>query len=162
MEVEKTFNDDDVLLMQKQLAAVDQDELFKIFNIYVQNINAVIAIAKEQAKQDDDEEDILALLQVSRILGVAPPDEIFIRSHQKIWVNREQILNKNIDFFLNRNYSHLIKQDRHQTFLTTLINIIKHKFAKLDKDVQNLYWNKIFCLLQCIIKYKKLVAEYNL
>ena len=146
--------------IQQKLAKVDQTELNKIFISYKQIITSLITLVKEQAKQNNDEDDIVVLEQLARIVSLAPLDEIFIRSHDEIWDYKEQILTKDSDFFLNKNYSLVIKKDKNQQFLETLIAIIKTNFPILDKKEQNFYWVKVASLLNAVIKYKKLTADF--
>ena len=54
----------------------------------------------------------------------------------------------------------MIKKDKNQQFLETLIAIIKTNFPILDKKEQNFYWVKVASLLNAVIKYKKLTADF--
>jgi hypothetical protein len=155
------LTDDDVLRIQKNLDAVNPKELNEIYNTYKQTISSMLTIAKEQAKEKNDEDDIITIEQICRLIGFLPVDEIFIRSKEKIWHHKDKILNKDADYFIKKNYSAMIKKDKNQSFLESLISIIKGKFLELTSEEQNIYWNKAAKLLNCVIRFKKLTGDYS-
>lgn len=155
------LTDDDVLAMQKKLVNVDPKQLNEIYNTYKQTLNSMLAIAKEQAKMENEEDDIITIEHICRVLNLSPVDEVFIRSKEKIWHHQDKIINKDAEYFMEKNYSAMIKKDKNQAFLESLISIIKSKFKNLTKQQQNIYWAKSAALLNCVVRFKKLVGEYN-
>lgn len=155
------LTDDDVLAVQKKLVNIDPKQLNEIYNTYKQTLNSMLAIAKEQAKMANEEDDIITIEHICRVLNLAPVDEIFIRSKEKIWHHQDKIIHRDAKYFIEKNYSAMIKKDKNQAFLESLISIIKSKFLELTKEQQNVYWARSAALLNCVIRFKKLVGEYS-
>jgi hypothetical protein len=150
------LTEDQVEAIRKRLANADPTELNKIFNTQTQVINATLQMA---IKQTDEEDEIVELEHVKRIINMAPADELFIRSKDKIWAVRKHILNKDATFFLNKDYKSLIKKDKNQSMIETLVSIIKERYVALSHEDQEQYWLKGIKLLQLVASYKKLVGE---
>jgi hypothetical protein len=152
----KPLSDDDVDEIRRRLAKADPKELNDIFNVHSQLLNAVLTTAIKQTK---DEDEIVEIERIKRLINLAPIDERFVRSKDKIWNVRNQILEKNTQWFLDRDYSSLVKKDHNQATIETIMSIIRDKFHTLSKAEMDHYWNKAIALLQNVARYKKLVGE---
>ena len=152
----KPMTDDDVNNVRKRLALLDEKELNYIIDTYSQVIKGVLTLAM---KNTNDEDEIVELERLKRIINLAPKDELFIRSKDKVWAARKRIINRDIKWFLNRDYSKLIKRDSKQVMIETLINIAKNSYVKLDPEEQEMYWQKGFKVLQIVAQYKKISGE---
>ena len=150
------MTDEDVNNIRKRLAMLDEKELNYIIDTYSQVIKGVMTIAMKNTK---DEDEIVELERLKRLINLAPKDELFIRSKDKVWAARKRVINRDINWFLNRDYSKLIKRDSKQVMIETLINIAKNSYLKLDSDEQEIYWQKGFKLLQIVAQYKKISGE---
>jgi CII-binding regulator of phage lambda lysogenization HflD len=149
-----TMSEDDVSSELKKLAKVDPKVLNDIYNTHAQLINAIVAMVKKQLK---DEEDIVEIEHLQRVLNLAPLDEKFIRTKDKIWAVREHLIKKNAKFFLDRDYSKQIKKDHNQVMMETLVNLVKIQFNSLSAEDQDFYWQKGNMLLVNVCKYYKLL-----
>jgi predicted choloylglycine hydrolase len=154
----KPLTDADVAQTIKRIADADANELNDIYNKYA---NAILSILTMGQKQTKDEDELVELDRLKRIINLTPSDERFIRTKDKVWAVREHIINKNAKFFIERDYSAAIKKDHNQGFIETLISIIKYKFTQLTKTEQDFYWKKAAILLNCVARFKKAVGEFD-
>ena len=152
----KPLNDNDIDLLMKKLVNVDSKKLNKLFRDYSNILNSIISLTIKITK---DEDEIIELERVKRILGLCPLEERLLRTKDKIWNARNHILKKNSDFFIKRDYSSMIKQDSNQAFIESLMLIVKTKFPKLKKKEQFFYWKKATSLLKIVAEFKKMIGE---
>lgn len=152
----KALDDDTLNNLQKRLATVNPTELNKIYSDYGGLINKLILLCLKQTK---DESEKVELECIKRIVNLAPSDERFLRSKDKIWAVRSYILEKKEDYFLNKDYSHLIKKDRNQAMLETIMAIAKNGFKRLTPIEKDAYWTIGMDLLRLIAQFKKMTGE---
>lgn len=157
VQIARTLTDDDVAEMQKRISQANPDVINDIYRRYSDCLNGLISLAREQTT---DETEIVELERLKRIINLAPIDERFIRSKDKIWNVREHIINKDSKFFMERDYSANIKKDHNQTFIETIIEITKDKFTTLSDKEKDFYWKKAATLLNCVVRFKKELGEY--
>lgn len=153
----KPMSEDDYANLQKKLATVNPSELNTIYNDYGGKINKLIMLAMKQTK---DESEIVELESLKRIVNLAPADERFLRSKDKIWAARTFIIEKNEKYFMEKNYGKLIKKDRNQAMLETIMSIAKNGFKSLKPEEKEMYWTIGYELLHTVAKFKKLVGEH--
>jgi len=132
--------------------------LDNIFTKYCQVLNSIIVNAKNQT---NDEHELLEIDRVKRIINLCPVEERFIRTKDKVWAAREYLLNKNIDYFLKKDYSKIIKKDNKQTLIESILECTKTIFLSLSKEEQNVYWQKGAELIKYIVEYKQLIGDYD-
>lgn len=150
------LSEKDIEDQKKRLLNANPDELSKIYNTCSQVINSMLVMV---IKQTNDEEDIVEVERLKRVINLAPVDERFLRSKDKIWAAREHILNKNADWFLNRDYKGLIKKDHNQSMIETIVSLVKERYNSLSQEDQNRYWEKATMLLNNVARFKKLLGE---
>lgn len=148
----KALSEDDIVNEMKLITMLPEKFTNDIFNTYSQNINSVLALV---LKQCTDDEDAVEIEQLRRVLMMCPLEEKFIRSKDKIWAVRKYIVKKDARYFLNKDYSKIIKRDGNQAFIEALMEIVKSKFNELNDVDQNMYWNKAAFLLNCVAQFKK-------
>lgn len=146
------LSDDDIVNEMKLISLLPEKFTNHIFNTYSQNITSVLSIVLKQCTDDDDAVEIEHL---KRVLMMCPLEEKFIRSKDKIWAVRKHIVTKNARYFLDKDYSKIIKRDGNQAFIESLMEIVKVKFGELSLSDQNMYWNKAALLLNCVAQFKK-------
>lgn len=152
----KPLSEDDIAAQKKRLLDADPKELNDIYNKCLQVINSMLVMVM---KQTDDDEEIVEVERLKRVINLSPLEEVFIRSKDKIWASREHILNKNADWFLNRDYKNLIKKDHNQVFIETIVSLIKDRYNTLPLEDKDKYWEKALLLLRNIARFKKLIGE---
>jgi hypothetical protein len=152
----KPLSEADIEAQKKRLAEADPKELNEIFNTCSQVINSILVMVLKQTK---DEEDIVEVERLKRVINLAPLDERFLRSKDKIWAAREHILNKNADWFLKRDYKGLIKKDHNQVLIETIVSLVKERYDSMSTEDREKYWQKAIMLLRNVGRYKKLIGE---
>jgi hypothetical protein len=164
------LTDDDVDEVRKKLAKIPASELNDIYNSYVQLVNGILSLVHKQtdaAKKRSDNKHFLfesdaelaEIDRLKRLVNFLPRDETFIRSKDKIWVARDHIMNRNADWFLKKDYTHLIKKDKNQVMIETIVNLIKDRYYDVSPDELESYWKKGIELLHVVARYKKLTGE---
>lgn len=147
------LNDKIVAGIIKNIAAMpDQTQVNKLFDEFANAINALIEVGKRSIT---DEDDLVELDRLKRILGFTPKEELLIRCNNKIWAVRDHILKKNAEYFINKDYGSVIKKDRHQRFIESLIEIIRDNYGKLSLPEQEIYWKKGFTLLEIVARFRR-------
>lgn len=158
-DLPKPLTDDDINASKAKLASLDGKKINEICDGYTRQIKLLINTAKKTLSKKDDEDEIVELERLARLVALLPSDEIFLRSKDKIWHTRKQILDKNVEWFMNRDYSKNIKKDQKQTMIETIIKVVRRKFVALSEDEKNQYWMKAIELLRLVAEFKKLTGE---
>jgi hypothetical protein len=152
----RPLTDDDIDKARKRLASISAADLNNIIDTYTNLMKGIVTLA---LKSTEDEEEIVELERMRRIINMLPKDELFLRSKDKIWAARDPIMSKNASWFLERDYSNMIKKDSKQVMIETIISIIRDKYEQLSNSEREMYWRKGIELLQIVAKYKKLTGE---
>jgi hypothetical protein len=150
-----TLNDDDVNSRMKVMNSMDQKVVNTLLNDYRNAVLSIISMAKKQAEEDNDDEEIVEIDRIRRIMGAAPVEEVFIRSMDKVFGACDHICNKNAKYFLDKDYSKFIKKDQNQVLIETLVNLVKSKYITLTKKQQDAYWSKAGIMLKCVLEFMK-------
>jgi hypothetical protein len=88
-------------------------------------------------------------------------ENIIRRLKDKMWDYREQIMNKDLDFFKQNQFSKFIKNDDNRQFMYSIINMLKKKIETLEPEAIEVIWDIILQLLMSCIEYKKLTRDYD-
>lgn len=156
----KPMSDEDVLEVMSRLSSLDAKEINAICDGYTQKIKGLVTYVKKSLNPKTDEDELVEIDRIMRLINMCPKDEFFIRSKDKIWHARYHILDRDSSWFLNRNYSASIKKDHKQRMIETLIRMIQGKWKKMSDEEQELYWEKAFELLNLVARFKKLTNEH--
>lgn len=151
------LTDEDCNKLMQKIIKVDATEMNDIFRTYSNTITAILTMVIKNAQ---DDEEIVEIERVKRIINFAPIEEKFIRSKDKIWAVRNHIINKNLKYFIEKDYSSVIKRDHNQAMLEAIIEIIKNGITKLSQEDLNFYWKKAAVMLKCVVRFKKAMGEY--
>lgn len=150
------LNEEEVEAQKKRLLEADPKILTDIFNVHSQVSNSILVMV---LKQTEDEDEIVEIERLKRIFNLAPIEERFIRSKDKVWGAREHILNKNAKWFIDRDYKNLIKKDHNQVFIETIVSLVKDRYMSLSTEDQERYWEKALIILRNVARFKKLIGE---
>jgi DNA mismatch repair ATPase MutL len=156
----KPMSEEDVLEVMSKLSSLDAKEINAICDGYTQKIKGLVTYVKKSLSPKTDEDELVEVDRIMRLINMCPKDELFIRSKDKIWHARYHILDRDSSWFLNRNYSASIKKDHKQRMIETLIRMIQGKWKKMSDEEQELYWEKAFELLNLVARFKKLTNEH--
>jgi hypothetical protein len=153
------MSDEDAANAVARLSTLNSQQISKICDGFSQQLVKLINILKKTLNQKTDEMELVELDRLLRLIKLIPSDEVFIRIKDKLWAARDHILAKNSDWFLNRDYSRLIKKDKKQTMIETIINVVKIKYNALSIEEREFYWTAVFNLLNTVSVFKKLTGE---
>jgi len=156
MSTVKPLSDSDVTSLLEKISQCDSKITNPLFIEYSNTLNSLLSIIVTQL---EEESEIVELERVKRILSLCPLEEKLLRTKDKIWNVREHILAKNKDYFLNKDYSSLIKQDSNKAFIENIMEIIKDNFNDLSEKEQAAYWIKAKKLLNIVARFKKAIGE---
>lgn len=156
----KPMSEEDVLEVMSKLSSLDAKEINAICDGYTQKIKGLVTYVKKSLNTKTDEDELIEIDRIMRLINMCPKDELFIRSKDKIWHARYHILDRDSDWFLNRDYGSSIKKDHKQRMIETLIRLIQSKWKKMSDEEHELYWEKAFELLNLVARFKKLTNEH--
>jgi hypothetical protein len=88
-------------------------------------------------------------------------ENIIKRVQDKFWHYRQEIMDRNIEFFTNNQFSQFIKNDQHKSFMYSFVNMIKKKVLGLSEPELNILWTYMEVILKCCVAYKKLIRDYD-
>lgn len=155
----KPLDDNDVMEITARLATLDAKEINEICDGYTRQIKKLLTVIKDSLDPKEDEDELVQVEQISRIVNMCPKDDLFIRSKDKIWHARKHILARNADWFLKRDYSKLIKKDQKQRMIETMIRMVQGLYSRLTKAEKDFYWDRGFEMLHLVARFKKLTGE---
>jgi CII-binding regulator of phage lambda lysogenization HflD len=154
----KALDDDDVNNMLRMTANANPDVINEIYRTYANTLNTILTMVQKQATE---EEELVEVDRVKRIINMLPIEERFMRTKDKVWAVQDHIFNKNIKYFLDKDYSHIIKRDSKQVMIETLVELVKNRAIDLQPNEMDFYWNKAVILLNCIGRFKKAIGDYD-
>jgi len=158
-KIAEPLTDNDVNMLMRKINEAYPKVLGPIFVEFSNTLNGILALALEQTRISGDESDISELEQVKRLIGFCAAEEKIIRTKDKIWNVREHIMNKDVDFFLKRDYSGMVKKDNNKAIIESLMEIVKNNFEGLTESEQNKYWKKAKKLLNLVGKFKLAIND---
>jgi CII-binding regulator of phage lambda lysogenization HflD len=154
----KPLTENDVLDEMKKIVKIPPKVLNEIFQTYSNTLTSLLSLAKQQCT---DESDIVELERLKRVISLCPLEEKFIRTKDKIWSVRIQIIAKDSQYFIEKDYSANIKKDQNQIMMETLMELTVDKFSNMSDTHKEAYWKKLLVLLNLIARYKKAIIKYS-
>ena len=119
--------------------------------------NEASLILKIFKKTEKDNIDYIWGIKIINTIKNENPSFIIERCLEKLWDNKNYIMDRNEKFFLENNIeSKYIKDDERKEWLTGLIEFIKNKLNKLNTETKDFLWDKFNILLKLSIEYKLL------
>lgn len=129
------------------------EELSVICSVFNDNIMNLIKFIRGK---EPDSPDVNMLNTVVRECINESETLVLDRCMDKIWDARQHIRDKNADYFLERDYSALIKKDQRENFIVTLVSIIKTGWKTSLYDEEREYvWVRAKLMLKCVACYEK-------
>lgn len=158
LKVPPPMTDAQVSEEMKKLGRLNSTEVKKICEGYANLVKQLVKNIKNKLNKRKDLDEIIQVEQLMRLISLCPSEEIFIRSKDKIWFARKFILEKNAEWFLNRNYSENIKRDQKQRMIETLVRMVQIKWKNMNEDERNEYWTKAAELLKIVLDFNNLTS----
>jgi hypothetical protein len=136
----------------------DINDIIQYFNRQVSNIFKVID-GKDDSISKNPSLDWVR--RITKIVRNENPPFMLERSVDKLWENRVAIMEKNVDFFVNKEVaSKYIKDDSHKEWLESLCEFIRDKYKSLDDTELEYLWKCINAMLQSVIKFRILKDDF--
>ena len=147
---------DEIVVMLNALPKDKQYELDKIFQKVSSTLMSLIMMTLKVTKEEDE---IIELERIKRIVNMCPKDELFIRIKDKIWAVRQQLDAEDADYFLNKDYSAMVRRDHNQAFVEAMMEILKLRYYNSTAAEKKVYFAKGRILIAEVAAFKDLVGE---
>lgn len=135
----------------KQLTGTT-DEFDVIIDVFNDNITQLLKFLR--SKQEDSP-DVNALEDIVSEAVMAEPEIIIQKCKNNIWGAREHIKNENSKYFLDRDYSNLIKEDGNKNLIVGIVSLIKNGWNTLYRKERKFVWIRAKIMLKAVIIYNK-------
>jgi hypothetical protein len=137
-----------------------QKKISNILQRFNRQTSQILKIIKIIEKNNIDVEWIQRIL---RILRNENPPLVLEKCIDKFWYNKEKIISRDTDFFINENkaYRNYIKDDDRKEWIEGIIDMIKKKQALLTEEQRTYIWDRLNNMLQCIIEYRIIVGDFK-
>jgi hypothetical protein len=140
---------------------MDSDKTKKIITI-VQNYNRVCTKLLNMVESIiPDNPKIYIVTRVFNMVKRENPAMLIEKGIDKLWDNKDHIINKDIDFFKQANGSQYIKNDSRKEWLTDLVAMLKGEYENLNEKEIEKIWESIRIMLECVIQYKLIKQDYK-
>ncbi len=133
---------------------MDIHEIVKGFN---HSVFKLIKIAKRYEPSNPN----VIWLQ-DRLTALRQVDELFIinKCKDKLWAYKDQIIGKDVNFFVDHGYEKFIKEDGNKAFMYTLMQTVKDRIVQMDEDELAEVWVVMHAMLFNVINYMKITGYY--
>ena len=127
------------------------NDIIAFFNRQVSNVLKAID-SQPDVKNNPDFDRIKRIAKIARD---EDPPCMLERCTEKLWDNREAIMNRNVDFLIKKDVaSKYIKNDENKEWLESIMDFIRTKHKELKKEDLEYLWKCIDNMLQSVIKYQ--------
>jgi hypothetical protein len=133
----------------------DKSSILETFNSQVSNI--IKLIDKYLPKNPD-------VIHIKRLVKIANETNALLmleKCEDKFWENKNNIMDRNIDFFKNSTFDEYIYDDEYKPLINRLIVLMKNTYDHLNENDKENLWNRINIMLNCIINYKLIKGNHK-
>ncbi len=142
---------------------MDDDDKYKKIGDTINYFNRqVMQVFKFIDSMDDykDNELLNKVLILAKATKAIEPAEMLERCIDKLWDNREAIIDKNIDFFKKPGTMHqYIKDDENKEWLTGLTDFVMDQYDNFNDDELDEIWTRINNMLKAVVEYRILTDK---
>jgi hypothetical protein len=124
------------------------DVICKVFN---QNI---LQLLKFLISKMPDEPQVQALKSVMEFALEEDQQLMLNKCKEKIWAAKDQIRAKNSEYFLERDYSNLIKEDHNKSMIVTIVNLVKTGWTTLYDSEREVLWKNNQLMLHATVLHE--------
>jgi len=125
------------------------DDIVSIFN------REVSLVCKFCIKRDKNNIDLEWIDKVVKTLKYENPRYIIEICLDKLWDNKEKIIERDENFFKDNNIEKkYIPNDKNKEWLEGLIEILRHFLFSLDTPDKDFIWDRFNNMLEMAIKYR--------
>lgn len=132
------------------------DSIVKPFN------KAVSKLLTKFKDINDENGHILAAITLINVGKKIDPVVIIRKSYKHITEEKTRIalLEKNLDFFREKDYSYIIKKDNWENTINFIISYLRRQISYLNSDELSEIWKLIWVLLLSCEYYKQYIEDY--
>lgn len=141
---------------------VNQTQITEEVHIIIKDFNSIVTRVMRICKKiEPNSVELDSLQNMLKIAREIDPLMIINRCKDKVWMHRQYIIEEDEDFFLNNQFSDFIKDDENKSFIYSLMNLIKTRYATMSSNEKKVIWALIKELLKCVIAYKKSINDFK-
>lgn len=136
----------------------DVSDVIQYFNRQVSNIFKVIDNKDDSIQHNPD---VDWVRRITKIVRNENPPYMLEKSIDKLWDNKDAIIERNVDFFNSEITGKYIKNDERKEWMEGLVGFVRSRYAALQTDELDHVWNCINNMLQAVIKYRILRDDFQ-
>ncbi len=143
----------DVVAVKRDLT----DDVIEIVHRFHNVVFKIVKFCKQKRP------DMVSLDSLQRKLALArdlDPLIIITRSKDKLWMYKDQIIAKDVKFFMENKFGQFIKNDENKPFMYSMVNAIKEGYNEMTEPEKEMVWTLIQNLLKIVIEYKKATNDH--
>lgn len=130
-------------------------EINKIINSFNKEVSLV---CKFCMKKDKNNVDIEWINKIINTLKYENPKYIIEVCIEKLWDNREKIIERDEQFFKNNNVENkYISNDKNKEWIKGIIHVLRDLLFNMNENDKTYIWDRFSNMLELSIKYKMLV-----
>lgn len=134
-------------------------DVIQYFNRQVSNVFKVIDNKYDSINHNPD---IDWIRRITKILRNENPPYMIERSVDKLWDNKDKIIERDSDFLVNKKVtSKYIKDDSRKEWMEGMIDFIRNRYTELSPDDLEHVWKCVNNMLQAVIKYRILKDDFQ-
>ena len=138
-----------------------EDVIMGIYTNFNKSMKRLLVVAQKYVGNNDHMKTITTLIK----FGDEHVPTILIQKTYKNLLEPEAsqaILNKNIDYFIEKDYNKYIKKDEYLGPLRFIVDFMKKKIKTLPEEEFEYVWDLIGIMLICCDEYVKYMNKYNM
>ncbi len=149
------LSDEDIAKCRLRSKGVPDAVKEKIFVAVYKDLQGLLKLASQHisAQREVNVRAKSDIEHIGRLLKLIQNDEIFYRLYPKIWAHRQQIMEKNGKFFVDHDYSKLVKEDGKKGMILNIIGIIKHEYNFLTETDRESLWQYMTQILHNVATF---------
>jgi hypothetical protein len=127
-------------------------DIIQYFNRQVSNIFKIIDNKDDMIKNNPD---IDWVRRITKIVRNENPPYMLEKSIDKLWENKDSILNRDLNFLIDNDVAHkYIKNDCRKEWIEGMLTFFMDNLNNLNEDDRDYLWKCINNMLQAVIRYK--------
>lgn len=147
------------------LKNMSDDELFekkrKVANEFIREIMDLMNMCEAKNGHDEDIDRLRELIQWAR--SALGEFDIINRSKEKIWENRQQVIDRNLDFFLNADVGtkYIKPGDKDRKFIERIIHKVRSRHGIMNEKEFDRIWSIGNDMVRTVCEYMILNGEFS-
>lgn len=134
----------------------------KNINDILQKFNRQIAkIFKVLDRMYPNDVNIVHVKNVLRIAREEMPERLITEGGEKLWDNKDKIIERDVDFFLRpNNMSKYAGSEKTRSEVETMRAFVGREYKNLSAEEVEFIWGAVNSMLKCVVEYRIITGEY--